>query len=120
MLFMTYPFQINNNHRTATTDRQRYIRQLIEQVLFTLPGERVNRPDFGSNLSYLIFASVSDELAAVNQFLIQGALQQWLGNIIQIEAVDLEQDDQILTVVVQYTVSQTQQRVVERFTKPFS
>ena len=64
-----------------------HIRDLIEQVLFTAPGERVNRPTFGSGLMQLVFAPNSDELATATQFLVQGALQQWLGDVVQVEAV---------------------------------
>ena len=72
--------------RRPTSDD--HIRDLIEQVLFTAPGERVNRPNFGSGLLQLVFAPNSDELAAATQFLVQGALQQWLGDLIQVEGVE--------------------------------
>ena len=79
---LDYPYQFDGRGRTAEADDQAYIRGLIEQVLFTAPGERVMRPDFGSGLMQLVFAPNSLELAAATQFLVQGALQQWLGNLI--------------------------------------
>ncbi len=51
------------------------------------------RPDFGSGLMQLVFAPNSVELAATTQFLVQGALQQWLGNLIALEAVEVEAVD---------------------------
>ena len=73
-------------------------------MLFTAPGERVNRPDFGSGLLQLVFAPNSDELAATTQVLVQGALQQWLGDLISVEEVQVEAVDATLTVIVRYIV----------------
>jgi uncharacterized protein len=92
-------------------------RQMIEQVLFTLPGERVNRPDFGCGLQQLIFAPNSDELAAATQFLVQGALEQWLGEVIEVEAVVVEAIEASLQITIQYVVSRTQQRQIEQFSR---
>lgn len=114
-----YPFQIDNRHRTAETSDADHIRDLVEQVLFTMPGERVNRPDFGSGLMQLVFAPNSDELATATQFLVQGALQQWLGDLILLEAVQVENQDSTLEVTVQYVIQRTQQRQVEKFSREF-
>ena len=77
-----YPFHFDGRGRTAQTDTSGYIRDLIEQVLLTAPGERVMRPTFGSGVMQLVFAAASPEIAATTQFLIQGALQQWLSDVI--------------------------------------
>ena len=63
------------------------MRQLVEQVLFTSPGERVNLPDFGSGLLQLPFAPNSVEMAAATQFAVQAALQKWLSNYIKVQSV---------------------------------
>ena len=83
----TIPYHFDGRGRTATTTDDDHVRDMIEQVLFTIPGERVNRPDFGSGLLQLTFAPLSDELASATQFLVQGSLQQWLGDIIAVEQV---------------------------------
>jgi hypothetical protein len=110
-----YPFHIDSRGRTATTGQDEHIRDLIEQVLFTAPGERVNRPTFGSGLMQMIFAPNSDELATATQFLVQGALQQWLGDLIQIEALQVTSQDSTLEVAVVYTVRSNQQRQTAQF-----
>lgn len=110
-----YPFRIDGRGRTASTDQDNHIRDLIEQVLFTIPGERVNRPEFGSGLMQLVFAPSSDELATATQFLVQGALQQWLGDLIQVEAVEVESEEATLRVTVQYVIRRNQQRQVAQF-----
>jgi len=112
-----YPFRFDSSGRTATTERDEHIRDLIEQVLFTIPGERVNRPTFGTNLMQLVFAPNSPELAATTQFLVQGALQEWLGELIQVEAVQVTSEDATLAVVVQYRIRRTQQRQTATFTR---
>jgi phage baseplate assembly protein W len=115
---LDFPFRIDGRGRAAQTGGDEHIRDLIEQVLFTAPGERVNRPTFGSGLLQLVFAPNSDELATATQFLVQGALQQWLNDLVQIEAVGVESDDATLRVTVQWVVRRTQQRQVAQFTRP--
>ena len=110
-----FPFHFDERRRTAATAEDEHIRDLIEQVLFTAPGERVNRPTFGSGLMQLVFAPNSDELTAATQFLVQGALQQWLGDVIQVEAVQVESQDASLRVTVQYVIRLTQQRQIAEF-----
>ena len=117
MMQINYPFRIDGRGRTASTDQDAHIRDLVEQVLFTSPGERVNRPDFGSGLLQLVFAPNSDELATATQFLVQGALQQWLGDLIQVEAVEVLSEDSTLNVTVQYIVRRNQQRQIAQFTR---
>lgn len=114
---IAYPFQIDGNGRVADAPYEDHIRHMIEQVLFTNPGERVNRPDFGCGLMQLIFAPNNDELATATQFLIQGALETWLGDVIQLEAVQVENDDGHLIITIQYVIRQTQQRQVSRFSR---
>ena len=115
---VTFPNQFDKRGRTASTDDyDQHIRELIEQVLFTSPGERVNRPTFGSGLMKLVFAPNSDALASATQQLVQGALQQWLGDLIQVESVEVQSEDAELRVTVTYVVRQTQERQVAEFSK---
>ncbi len=112
-----FPFAFDSRGRTAQTTEDDHIRDLIEQVLFTAPGERVNRPTFGSGLLQMVFTANSDELATATQFLVQGALQQWLGDLIQVEAVAVSSDDSTLRVAVQYLVRRSQQRQTANFSR---
>lgn len=112
-----YPFHIDSRGRTAQATGDEHIRDLIEQVLFTSPGERVNRPTFGTALTQLVFSPTNDELATATQFLVQGALQQWLGDLIQVEAVQVDSTDARLQVTVRYVVRRTQQRQVAEFAR---
>lgn len=112
---IAFPLRIDGRGRVAEATTEEHIRQAIEQVLFTMPGERVNRPTFGSGLMQLVFAPLSPEVATATQFLAQGALQEWLGDVIQVEGVRVEAEDARLRVTVQYLVQRTQQRRVAEF-----
>ena len=109
---IAYPFTIDGSGRTAAPDDDEHIRQMIEQLLFTAPGERVNRPTFGTGLRQLLFAPNSPELATATEFMVQGALQEVLGELIRLEAVDVATEEATLRVTVQYIVQRTQQRQV--------
>jgi phage baseplate assembly protein W len=117
MSYVDYPFQFDAQGRSAMTTVDGHVRDLIEQVLFTAPGERVNRPTFGCGLALLVFAPNSAELAAASQLLVQSALQQWLGDLIAVESVQVDSEGPALRVVVQYLVRRTQARDVAEFTR---
>lgn len=115
MTNIDFPYGFDGRGRTAQTDDADHIRNLIYQVLFTSPGERVMRPEFGSGLLQLVFAPNSDVLAATTQTMVQGALQQWLGDRIVVESVAVEAVDAALRVTVQYIIRQDGNRVTETF-----
>ena len=110
-----FPFHFDSHGRTATTDDTDHIRDMIEQLLFTNPGERVNRPDFGSGLMQLVFAPNSPELATALQFTMQAAIQRWLADLVEIQALEVVSEDAQLRVLVQYMVRRTQERRTEVF-----
>ena len=87
MAYVDFPFQFDGKGRTRTTTRDEYIRDLIRQVLFTSPGERVNRPEFGCGLLQLVFTPNSEALQAATQFQVQTALQRWLADVIAVNDV---------------------------------
>ena len=100
---------------TAPNGNDDHLRDLIEQLIFTAPGERVNRPTFGGGLQQLVFAPNSQELAAAVQFLVQGTLQQYLADLIQVASVQVDAVDSTLRVQVDYVIKRTQQRVTAQF-----
>ncbi len=110
-----FPYHFDGRGRTASTDDDDHIRDMIEQLLFTNPGERVNRPDFGSGLIQLIFAPNSPELAAALQFTMQAALQQYLGDLIDLKTLEVTAQESTLSVVVKYLVRRTQESRTETF-----
>jgi phage baseplate assembly protein W len=104
MSHLDFPYRHDGRGRTAVTGDVDHIRDLIEQVLFTSPGERVMRPDFGSGLLAMLFEPSGSSIAATTQMLVQGALQQYLGDLIAVQEVDVEATDGTVRVNVKYSV----------------
>ena len=114
---LDFPYHFADRGRTATTDRPDHIRDLIEQVLFTAPGERVNRPTFGSGLLGLVFEPGGEALAAATEHAVQGSLQLWLGELIVLEGVDVTSEEARLEVTVRYQIRRTQERRTTTLTR---
>src|SRR5881397_2831086 len=112
---IAFPFHLDPRGRTATAGDDDHILQMIEQLLFTNPGERVNRPDFGSGLLQMVFAPNSPELASALQFTVQAALRRYLGDVIDLQQLTVTAEDATLTVTVSYVVRQTQEARTETF-----
>ena len=115
MMQVNFPYRFDARGRTAGADEADHIRDLIEQVLFTHPGERVMRPDFGSGLLQVVFAPNSEVLAVTTQVLVQSSLQRWLGEWILVQSVQVDGVDSTLRVTVQYVIRRTGTRVVGTF-----
>lgn len=116
--FLDFPFAIDARGRSATTDEDDHVRDLILQVLFTSPGERVNRPEFGCGLKQLVFAPNSDALAAATEQLVHGALLRWLDPVLAIERVAVRAEESTLEVTVVYARRDTGERREATFTQP--
>jgi phage baseplate assembly protein W len=112
---ISFPFYINREGLIAGATYEDHIRQMIELVLFTSPGERVNRPDFGCGVDRLVFEAASQGLVTATQALVQSELQRWLGDLISVEAATVVLEDSALLITIRYVVIQTNQRRVDRF-----
>jgi phage baseplate assembly protein W len=117
--YFDFPYQIDGRGRTAETDEDDHIRDLIYQVLFTAVGERVNRSDFGCGISQLVFMPNGDALAAATQFLVQGALTRWLDSVIAVQRVEVVAQDNALTVAVVFTKRSTGEERQASFLSPW-
>jgi phage baseplate assembly protein W len=109
------PYQFDGRGRTREAAIDDYVKQLVESVLFTSPGERVNLPDFGSGLLQLPFAPNSVEMAAATQFAVQGALQKWLSNYVTVQSVVASAQEAVLTVTVKYSLLNSDVTQVQTF-----
>lgn len=116
--YLDFPFHLDGRGRSARTPLDDHVRDMIWQVLFTSPGERVNRPDFGCGLKLLVFMPASDVLAATTQTLVKAALQRWLDREIEVEDVDVAAVDSRLEITVVYRRRDSGERVVESFASP--
>lgn len=118
MSYMDFPIRFDSSGRVATTDADDHVRDMIYQLLFTSPGERVDLSDFGCGLLQMVFAPNSDALAAATQLLVQGSLQKWLGDVIQVEKLEVTNNNNQLVVSLTYTRRGTGQRQQTQFTAP--
>jgi len=115
---LDYPFHLDRRGATALATESKHVRNMIEQLIFTAPGERVNRPDFGSGVLQLIFAPNSPELAATVQFTLQAALQRSLGDVIELRGVDVTAIDATLTISLAYAIRRTGELQSAQFPLP--
>ena len=116
-MFVDYPFHFDSRGRTAATTEADHVRDMLEQLIFTNPGERVNRPDFGSGLLQLLFAPNSPELAATVQFTLQAAVQRWLGDVVELTGLDVTAVDSVLTLDLSYVIRRTGEEQTETLTR---
>jgi phage baseplate assembly protein W len=112
---LAFPYGFDGTGHTAQAGPLAHIGDMIEQILFTQPGERVNRPTFGSGTAQLVFAPTSDVLAAAQQQAIQAGLQQWLSDLIRVQSVAVTTADATLQVTVTYQVIASQQLQTQLF-----
>lgn len=110
-----HPFHVDGEGRTARTDDADHVRDMVEQVLFTSPGERVMRPDFGTGLGRLVFEPNSTELASALQFTLQASLHTWLGDVVDVAAVEVASTESTLDISVSYTIRRTGEDRTETF-----
>jgi uncharacterized protein len=106
--YLVYPFQIDHLGRTKVTNLREHIKQLIEQTLFTSPGERVNLPFFGCRINELLFAPNSPELLAEVTNIVYSSLIKYLSDLVTIENVTIENSDATIAVTVAYTIKRNQ------------
>ncbi len=111
------PFHFDSRGRTATTGDDAHICEMIEQFLFTNSGERVNRPDFGSGLLGMVFDPNSPELATALQYTIQAGLQRWLGDLIEVQDLEVKSEEATLQVSIRYGVRRTGEVQTSTFTR---
>lgn len=114
---IAFPYRLDSRGRTTDHGTDDHVREMIELLIFTSPGERVNRPDFGSGLLQLVFAPNSPELAATVQFTLQAALQRWLGDVIEVRDLEVHSEDSTITVDLTYLVRELGQEQRATFSR---
>ena len=112
-----FPFNFDGRGRTAAADDKDHIRDMLEQLLFTSPGERINRPNFGSGLLAMVFAPNSKELASTLQGAVQAAIQRWLGDLIELQRLEVTAEDSKLSLELSYLVRRTNELQTTRISR---
>jgi phage baseplate assembly protein W len=111
-----YPFRVDpSSQQTAQATYLAHVEQMVIQLLLTSPGERVDLPQFGCGLQALVFAPMSDALAAAVQLRVLQAINLWLAGIVTAAQVAVVTSDEnaalepgTLQVTLTYTVVETQ------------
>lgn len=116
-MYIDFPLHLGPQGRTAAAGEDDHVRDMLEQLLLTSPGERVNRPDLGSGLLSMVFAPAGSEIAAALEFTIRGALQRWLGDVVDVQSLEVESDDATLRVTLAYSLRRTGERRTATFTR---
>lgn len=114
MSWLGFPYQIDATGRTMTVGATRHVADLVELVVLTEPGERVNLPNFGAGVQSLVFGALGGQLIANTEGMIAGALTQWLDSYIVNQNVSVSAETAKLIIRITYevrtrgiTVSQT-------------
>ena len=110
-----FPFQLDARGQAADPGYERHMREMIELVLFTAPGERINRPEFGTGLLELVFAPGTSEEAGVTQQLARAALQRELGDVVTVTSLTVEAGDAALDIRVEYELPGFEERRLATF-----
>ena len=118
--YLDFPLAVDGGGRLATTETDDHVRDLLEQVLFTSPGERVNRPDFGCGLRELVFEPNSELLAAATELRVRASLQRWLSDVVDVADVRVRAEDSSLVVELEYVRLLDGTRVQTAFSTPRS
>jgi phage baseplate assembly protein W len=107
-----YPFALDTGlgRLAQETDYPAHVEQLMRQVLFTNPGERINRPDFGCGIRRMVFAPNSEASASLTQVTVYQALEKWLGNLIEVDRVEVRAVEEVLEVKIAYFLKARQER----------
>ena len=102
-----YPFAIDSGLGTLAVERDfaEHVRQMILQVLFTNPGERINRPDFGCGIKRMVFAPNDDVTASLAQVTILQALNTWLGSLITVQDIKVTAVNEKLMIDISYSIN---------------
>ncbi len=117
MTQIAFPLQFDGRGRCADRSYALHIRDMLEQLIFTSPGERVNRPEFGSGVLQLLFAPNSPELAATVQFTLQAAIGRWLGDVIEVQDLNVSAVDSTLSIKISYVIRQSGETDQARFSQ---
>lgn len=104
---LAFPYRVDGRGRTVTAGSDDHVRQMLEQLLFTRPGERLRQPTLGCGLMDLLFGPTSPEVAAAVEATVATAVAQWLGDVIALQRIDVTAQDSTLLIDLGYVVLST-------------
>ncbi len=104
--YLGFPFSIGTNG-ARTSQREAHVREQIEQVLFTNPGERIFRPGFGAGIRSLIFEPNASPLWEITRKRLTASLAEALQGEVDTRTleVDVTGEDEKLLITVSYVLA---------------
>jgi phage baseplate assembly protein W len=72
-----FPIRVDDAGAIAEAREEDKLRQSIEIILRTAPGERVMRPDFGCGIHDLVFDTINGAMIGRVASVVAGALATW-------------------------------------------
>ena len=114
---IAFPYVFDIHQATGLADERAHIRQMLEQLLFTMPGERVNRPDYGCAVQRMVFAPANSEVVATLQTLIESEIHRRLGDVLTLRRLEVSASDGVLEVLIEYRLPLDDAPWSERFVR---
>ena len=104
--YLKFPFAVNDKG-PRTSSRSEHVREQIEQVLFTNPGERVFRPEFGVGVRRLIFEPNDAALRKTTLKRLNASLAEALYGEVDPRTLEIEvrQEDEFLVIHIAYVLA---------------
>jgi len=115
---LKFPLAISQRGVAAASPRTQQIREQLEQLLFTLPGERVTRPEFGCGVQRLVFTGAGEESAAAAEYIISTAIRTYLDDVMQLDALRVSVHESTLYIDILYTLRDTGAELSASFDQP--
>ncbi len=105
----SFPIGIGETGRMKTTTGRRAIEQSLRLILGTTKGERLTRPDFGSDLNQLVFAPNNPETLGRIVSTVTEAIAQWEPRVTvdNVEARPSDTDPARIDISIECTVDET-------------
>ncbi len=107
--YMSFPFRIEEQGSTVSS-RSHHVREQIEQILFTNPGERWYRPDFGIGAVALVFEPNHEGMWELVKKRLLASLAEALKGEVLAESlsVDVEGENETLKILISYQMAALQ------------
>jgi phage baseplate assembly protein W len=115
---LRFPFGISARGVAASSPYRRQVYEQLEQLLLTIPGERVNRPTFGCGVQRLVFADASPEAAAAAEYTIAVAIRRHLADVVELDAVRVTVQESTMYIDILYTLRESGEELSASFEHP--
>lgn len=115
---LSFGFHVDDHRDAATSSDDLLVREQLEQLLLTIPGERVDRPDFGCGIQLLVFEAATAETAAATEYVVRASLAKFMADVVDVEGVRVRTGDAELIVEILYTVLATGRPSAATITHP--